>query len=105
MPFDLGARPTVAKRIQRGLPNRVVPAFEELKQQLRRDPRFVAPDKREIWKKPFPDIPNHRHADLPGAWRASWTIQNMDAGSVERVTIIFLGTHKEYDRLYGFKTS
>jgi len=105
MPIDLGARPPVANRILRGLPKAVTEAFEELKQQLRRDPRFVAPDKREIWKKPFPNIPNHRHADLPGAWRVAWTIRNVDGGSGERVTVLFLGTHKEYDRLYGFHTS
>ncbi len=105
MAFDLGATPRVIRRLEKGLPKAVAPAFEDLKDQLRQDPRFVGPDKREIWKKPFPEIPNHRHADLPHAWRASWTIQNVDGGRRERVTILFIGTHKEYDRLYGFQTS
>lgn len=95
----------MARRIERGLPKAVAAAFEDLKDQLRQDPRFVRPDKREIWKKAFPAIPNHRHDDLPGAWRVSWTIQNIDSGSRERVTVLFVGTHKEYDRLYGFSTS
>lgn len=100
---DLGATPAVIKRIKKGLPKAIEPAWKNLKAQLRRDPRFVAPDKRTIWRKTFKDIPNHRHTDLPGVWRASWTIYNVDGG--ERVTVIFLGTHKEYDRLYGFRTS
>ena len=105
MAIDLGATPSVVRRIERGLPAKVRSAFEDLKSQLRSDPRFVRPDKREIWKKPFPEIPNHRHADLPDAWRTAWTIQNVGGGSHERVTILFLGTHKQYDRLYGFQTT
>jgi hypothetical protein len=105
MAIDLGATPRVIGRLERGLPKSVAPAFEDLKDRLRQDPRFARPDKREIWTKPFPEIPNHRHADLPGAWRASWTVQNIDGGRRERVTILFVGTHKEYDRLYGFQTS
>lgn len=102
-PFELGATPAVVKRIRKGLPTSVEPAWEDLKARLRRDPRFVAPDKRTTWRKAFKDIPNHRHADLPNAWRAAWTIYSVDGG--ERVTVIFLGSHKEYDRLYGFSTS
>lgn len=101
--YDVGATPAVLKRIKKGLPKTVGPAWEDLKTQLGRDPRFVVPDKRKIWRKAFKDIPNHRHADLPGAWRASWTIYSVDGK--ERVTVIFLGTHKEYDRSYGFRTS
>lgn len=101
--YDLGATPAVVKRLKKGLPKQVDPAWAKLKAQLWRDPRFVVPDKDTIWRKAFKRIPNHRHADLPGAWRASWTIYSIEGG--ERVTVIFLGTHKEYDRLYGFKTS
>lgn len=102
---DLGATPAVIKRLKKGIPKSVEPAWEALKASLRDDPRFVKPDKREIWRKAFREIPNHRHADLPGAWRACWTIYNLDGGQRERVTVLFLGTHKEYDRLYGFATS
>lgn len=103
--IDLGATPPVVKRIKKGLPQSVDPAWEDLKTKLRDDPRFVRPDKREVWRKAFKDIPNHRHADLPGAWRACWTIYTLAGGDRERVTVLFLGTHKEYDRVYGFSTS
>ncbi len=103
--IDLGATPSVIKRIKKGLPKNVEPAWEDLKAKLREDPRFVGPDKRRVWRKAFKEIPNHRHANLPAAWRASWTIYNIDGGQRERVTVLFLGTHKEYDRLYGFATS
>lgn len=104
-PIELGATPAVVKTIEKGLPKPVGPAWEELKEKLRQDPRFVKPDKREIWSKAFRNIPNHRHANLPLAWRACWTIQNIGGGQRERVTVLFLGTHKKYDRLYGFSTS
>lgn len=104
-PVDLGADSRVHKRIAKGLAPGVETAWEKLKAQLRKNPRFVGPDKREVWKKAFPDIPNHRHADLPGTWRACWTIRNADGGARELVTVLFLGTHKEYDSLYGFSTS
>jgi hypothetical protein len=103
--FDLGATPTVAKRLQKGLPQTVDTAWTNLKHQLGTAPRFVGPDKRDVWKQAFPDIPNHRHSDLPDAWRACWTIRNINDGEGERVTVVFLGTHKEYDRLYGFRTN
>lgn len=102
-PIDLGATPAVIKRLRKGLPKAVEAAWQALKDKFRQDPRFVPPDKREIWRKAFRNIPNHRHADLPGAWRASWTVYNVGGG--ERVTVLFVGTHKEYDRLYGFATS
>lgn len=105
MTFDLGATPTVTKRIQKGLPKPVDVAWNELKARLREDPRFVGTDKRNVWKQAFPDIPNHRHTDLPEAWRACWTIRNIEGQEQERVTVVFLGTHKEYDRLYGFQTT
>ena len=103
--IDLGATPAVIKRIKKGLPKSVEPAWEDLKAKLREGARFVRPDKREVWRKAFKAIPNHRRADLPGAWRACWTIYTLDGGEHERVTVLFLGTHKEYDRLYGFATS
>ncbi len=91
--------------IRKGLPKAVMPAWSKLKSQLVDDPRFVRPDKRAVWGKAFPDIPNHRHADLPGAWRACWTIRTESGESHEVVTVVFLGTHKRYDRVYGFSTS
>ena len=103
--IELGATPAVQKRLSKGLPAGVQAGWDELKVQLRKDPRFVVPDKRGIWRKAFGDVPNHRHADLPNAWRASWTIRNADGGQREIVTVLFLGAHKEYDELYGFATS
>ncbi|HUR26236.1 MAG TPA: hypothetical protein VM327_09520 [Candidatus Thermoplasmatota archaeon] len=87
------------------MPAKVQADWEALKEQLGRDARFVLPDKKEIWRKAFRDVPNHRHADLAEAWRAAWTIRNADGGKKELVTVLFLGTHKEYDVLYGFSTT
>ncbi len=99
--FDVGATPTVIKRIAKGLAPGVRAAWEGLVRQLKKDPRFVVVDKKEVWGKAWKDAPNHRHADLPSAWRAAWTIRSSDGK--ERVTVLFLGTHKEYEELYGFR--
>lgn len=103
--IELGATPAVLKRIEGGLAPGVSAAWDQLKEQLRRNPRFVKPDKKPVWDKAFRDIPNHRHADLPGAWRACWTIRNAGGGTKDVVTVLFIGTHKEYDTVYGFATS
>ncbi len=103
--IELGATPAVLQCIAKGLKPEIQIAWNELKDQLQRNPRFLVPDKKRIWRQAFRDIPNHRHADLPAAWRASWTIRNAAGGATEIVTVLFLGTHKDYDELYGFATS
>jgi hypothetical protein len=103
--IELGADPRVLKRLAKGTPPGVLAAWDDLKAKLRTDPRFMAPDRKTIWGKAFPGIPNHRHEDLPAAWRAAWTIRNSESGTKELVTVLFVGSHKEYDDLYGFATS
>lgn len=39
-------------------------------------------------------------SDLPDGWRATWTVRSL--GTKRIVTILFFGTHKEYEELYGF---
>lgn len=99
--FEVGATYAVMKRLEKDVAPGVRAAFGGLVDRLRADPRFVAPDKRTIWGKAWPDVPNHRHDDLPGAWRVAWTIRAEDGE--EKVTVLFLGTHKEYEKLYGFR--
>lgn len=103
--YDLGATPAAGRRLAKGLPARVDSAWKALKERLRVDAQFVPPDKRTVWGTAFPDVPNHRHADLPDGWRATWTIRNVAGGTREAVTVLFLGTHKEHETLYGFTTS
>lgn len=97
----MGATPSVGRRIAKGLPKGLDDAWLKLIQTLKANPRFVTVDKKVIWAKAWADVPNHRHADLPGAWRAAWTIRAADGN--EKVTVLFLGTHKEYEEMYGFK--
>ena len=100
MNWDVGATPAVVKKRDRCRAPGVLEAFADLVDQLQAQPRFVRPDKKTVWGKAWRDIPNHRHADLPGAWRVCWTIRRSGAG--ELVTILFLGTHGEYEQLYRF---
>lgn len=103
--IELGPTTAVSRRLSKGLPAKVQADWDALKRQLTIDPRFVVPDKKTIWRKAFRDVPNHRHTDLAAAWRASWTIRNADGGKKELVTLLFLGTRKDYDERYGFSTS
>ena len=92
----------VVKRITRCKDPRVREAFDSLVQRLRDDPQYVPPDKRAVWRKAFPGMPNHRHANLPDGWRAAWSVVPRDQDVV--VVVIFVGTHKEYEKTYGFRT-
>lgn len=105
MTIELGAVPQVQRAINKGLPNDVGKAFEAVKRRLQEDPWFCRADKKTVWSKVWPDVPNHRHADLPDAWRCCWTVRIKNDGVDYDVTVLFLGTHKEYDRLYGFHTT
>lgn len=96
----MGATPPVLRRLAKCRTPGVKESFERLVARLRENPRFVTPDQRTIWARPWPDLPNHRHHDLPGAWRACWTVRHGSRGDL--VTLVFLGTHKEYEECYGF---
>lgn len=100
MAFEVEGTSAVVKRREKCRSSKVLEAFRRLVDQLGKDPFFVVPDKASIWRKGFPDIPNHRHADLPEAWRAGWTV--IREGEKTKVLVVFLGTHKEYDNSYGF---
>lgn len=63
----------------------------------------MLPDQRTTWERPYPTLTNHRHVDLPMGWRLSYTVANPQ-GQAPRVVVLWFGTHKEYERKYGFKT-
>lgn len=100
MAFDVEGTAAVVKRREKCKIEKVRVGFSDLLALLRDNPYFVVPDKASIWRKAFPKIPNHRHADLPEGWRVSWTV--MRDGERAKVLVVFLGTHKEYETTYGF---
>ena len=79
----------------------VADAFRSIVERLRSDPQFVVTDKKEIWRKAFPDLPNHRHTNLPGAWRMAWSV--IRQGTDQVVLVVFLGSHEAYEETYGFR--
>jgi hypothetical protein len=50
------------------------------------------------------EINNLWRLELPGGWRALYTIASQPAGQPE-VMILRILSHKEYDRLFGYSTS
>lgn len=66
-------------------------------------PEAFAPDKAAVWAGAWPDLANHRHVNLRRGWRLCYTVARR-AGEEPLVIVVFLGTHKEYERRYGFRT-
>ena len=48
--------------------------------------------------------PNLWRLPLPQGWRMLYTVIGL-AEDVTQVVILWIGTHKEYDRLFGYRTS
>ena len=52
------------------------------------------------WLRSVPNL--YRMAALPEGWRALYTIEAAHDATPARVIIVWLGTHKQYDRLLGY---
>jgi len=100
MGFEIEGTPRVVKARAKCKVPGVLDAFASVLTKLQQNPRYVVPDKPQIWKKEFPDLPNHRHDDLPDGWRVSWSV--IRQGQTDSVLVVFLGSHKDYENTYGF---
>ncbi len=59
---------------------------------------------RDRWPKRFKGWQNLYRLELPGGFRALYTVQFVQGeGHVARID--WIGDHKEYDRLFGYSTS
>lgn len=52
----------------------------------------------------FKDAPNLFRLALPDGWRALYVVHTRPKAAA-RVEIVFIGDHKRYDRLFGYKSS
>ena len=102
--FPVLLHPAVQRRLRRRVPPRMLKALESAYDQLAHDPFGPRPDRAAVWRRAFATLPNHRHLDLPMGWRLGYAVVSHPAmGS--QVAIVFVGTHKEYERTYGFEPS
>ncbi len=49
----------------------------------------------------FRGLPNLFHLELPGAWRALYTVASSPAGGTQ-VRIVWIGDHTRYERMFGY---
>lgn len=69
---------------------------------LEADTTFGDAIQRQLWPKKFASLPNLHRMDLPGGFRAVYTVLYVQ-GEGHIVRIEWAGDHKEYDRLFGYK--
>jgi hypothetical protein len=69
--------------------------------RLRREPFFGDRIQRRLVPKRFRDLPNLFRLELPGAWRALYTVASHPTGGTQ-VRIVWIGDHKRYEVLLGY---
>lgn len=91
---------TVDAAVWDGLPAERQAEVRKLKARLAADP-FAFGDKirRELIPRAL-DVPNLYRAELRDGWRMVYTVRTKDVPPTVRV--LFIGTHKKYDRLLGY---
>jgi hypothetical protein len=77
---------------------------ERIKPALERDPFHGDRLRRDLWPKRFRGFPNLFRFELPGAHRGVYSVLT-HPGRNREVRILWLGNHKQYDRLFGYSTS
>ena len=82
---------------QTALRNKAKPA-------LLADPFWGDKIRREIWPKRFRHLPNLFRFELPDAHRGVYSVLTYP-GQAREIRIVWLGNHKQYDRLFGYHTS
>jgi len=100
---DLPA-PSVRKRLAKKDAVRVLPAYSHLLDALGVDPSdqgdYVPRDR---WPRDFRGLPNLYRARLPEGWRVVYTIVRIERNDPDaHLYVLLVGTHKEYDRLFGY---
>ena len=72
--------------------------------RLAADPTLGDAIPRDRWPKTMRQLPNLFRLELPGGFRALYTIIYVQGeGHIARID--WIGDHKEYDRLFGYSTS
>ncbi len=69
--------------------------------RLRREPFFGDRIQRRLVPRRFRDLPNLFRLELPGAWRALYTVASHPTEGTQ-VRIVWIGDHKRYDALVGY---
>jgi hypothetical protein len=76
----------------------------KVKHALLADPFWGDRIRRELWPKEFRHLPNLFRFELPDAHRGVYSVLT-HPGREREIRIVWLGSHKRYDRLFGYSTS
>lgn len=75
-----------------------------LARELKARPFLGEKIRAELVPAKFADLPNLHRLALPDGWRALYTVATHPTEGRE-VRVVFIGDHKRYDRLFGYKSS
>ena len=75
--------------------------LREYAARLRREPFLGDRIPRRRVPKPFRNLPNVFRIELPGGWRALYTVASGPTTGTQ-VRIVWVGDHTRYDRLFGY---
>ena len=81
----------------------ILSALERIKNRLKENPQLGNPIPRRLFPEEFvkDGVQNLYRVQLPGYWRLIYTI---NGNKIEiLVFVLFIGNHKKYDSLFGYK--
>jgi len=102
---DSPTRITVDSKQVDKLPDTAQSALrKKVKPALVADPFWGDKIRRELWPKRYKHLPNLFRFELPDAHRGVYSALTYP-GQPREIRIVWLGNHKQYDRLFGYHTS
>ncbi len=93
---------SLEKKLDRGALTQVHKHLARLAEDLDEDPTRGDHISLKLVPDSFSGLRNLWRAELPGAWRALYTIAGYPSRDL-RVVIVWVGDHKAYDRLFGYR--
>lgn len=75
--------------------------LREHARRLREEPFLGDRIPRKRMPKPFRGLPNLFRLELPGGWRALYTVASRPTVGTQ-IRIVWIGDHRRYDRLPGY---
>lgn len=100
--LDADVERSLRKRLRRGEIDRVLRHLRRLAAELDADPFRGDLLRRRLVPRTLAHLPNVWRTELPGSWRALYTVAGFPGRGVV-VRIVWIGDHREYDGLFGYR--
>jgi hypothetical protein len=75
--------------------------LREYARRLREEPFLGDRIRKKQFPRRFRELPNLFRLELPGGWRALYTVASRP-GRGTQVRVVWIGGHKGYERLFGY---